>query len=59
MYRIGVVDAVEGIMYEYRVGGGPDGDWTASMKRELLIRRGGDAGAARGAEAAVGGREGD
>ena len=54
-YRIAVVDAVDGILYEYNVGGKSDGDWTASMKRELIIRRSGDPA---GVVAAVRRREG-
>ena len=47
-FRVGVVDCVQGIMYEYvvRVGGsdssaGGSADvWTASLRRELIIRMG-------------------
>lgn len=40
-YRIGVF-SYEGILYEYNVVENWDADWTANMRRELLIRRSGE-----------------
>ena len=46
-FRVGVVDCIQGILYEYVVRvGGSDGSaggsdvWTASLRRELIIRMG-------------------